>query len=563
MNKIVRINMDELKVSEEESSKDLMLLGGRGLSAKILSTEIDPRVHPLSGANKLIIAPGLFTGTTIPSTGRLSIGTKSPLTCGIKESNVGGVVGQKIARLGIKAIIIEGKPKNRNLYLIKVDNKKVQIEPADNLKGLRNYELTEKLFAQYGTHVGILSIGPAGEMFLPSATVAVTDRRGKPSRHAGRGGTGAVLGSKGIKAIVVDDANGVMPEISDEPALKNIIKEFTARLVKIGSGVHNYTTAILVKPINEVGGLPTRNFSEGRFEGADKISGEALTTLIKERGGKLGDACCPGCAIQCSNIFKDKNENEITSALEYETVALLGSNLAIDDLDEIAKMDRLCDEIGIDTIETGATLGVAMESGFIPFGDSKSAINLIEEIGRGTLAGRLLGSGCVTVGKAFGCCRVPAVKGQAIPGYDPRALKGMGVTYATSPMGADHTAGVAQPGVGKVDTLKPEGQVELSRNLQTWTAVLDNTGLCLYAAPSSGTMKFAVQFVNALYGLSMEVEDLLNIGREILEMEFAFNKAAGIGEETNDVPFYMRKEVLPQTGTVFDVLKEEMKSICN
>jgi aldehyde:ferredoxin oxidoreductase len=137
----------------------------------------------------------------------------------------------------------------------------------------------------------------------------------------------------------------------------------------------------------------------------------------------------------------------------------------------------------------------------------------------------------------------------------------MGVTYATSPMGADHTAGPAQPGVGKVDTLKPEGQVELSRNLQIWTAILDNTGLCLYTAPSFGTVRFATQLINALYGLSIESEDLLNVGKEILKMEVSFNEAAGISEEANDVPFYMRREALPQTGTVFDVSKEEMKSI--
>ncbi|MCD6576607.1 MAG: aldehyde ferredoxin oxidoreductase [Anaerolineaceae bacterium] len=561
MRKILRVDMSSLNISQEEINEDFKLLGGRGLADKILTTEIDPRVHPLSKDNKLIIAPGLFSGITIPSTSRLSVLSKSPLTGGIKESNVGGPVSQELGRLGFAAIIIEGRASD-SFYIMRISKKgEIYLDPAKDIQGMGNNETAQNLFRVYGKQINILSIGPAGEMLLPTATVAATDQDGYPSRHAGRGGLGAVMGSKGIKAIVIEGKVKREVKCLDKALLKESIKDFSTMVVKINKMNKQYGTTSLVKFINQSNGLPTKNFSRGTFEGVEQISGERITELIKERGGKTAHGCYSGCIIKCSHVFNDKNGNHVTSKLEYETVGMLGSNLEIDDVDMIAEMDRLCGDIGIDTMELGATMGVLMESGYIPFGNAEEVIKLLEEIPKGTPLGRLVGSGCATVGKVFGCSRVPVVKGQALPSYDPRALKGMGVTFATSPMGADHTAGPVYPGMGKLDAKKPDGQVEFSKNIQSNCAILDNFGLCLYTSPSPKTMEFIIKAVKALYGEVMSRDDLADIGKQILGMEYEFDERAGLGSETDELPFFFRQETLPEIDSSFDVSPEELQSI--
>ncbi|MBW1931093.1 MAG: aldehyde ferredoxin oxidoreductase [Deltaproteobacteria bacterium] len=562
MKKIVRIDMSSLNVSEEKIADDLRFLGGRGLTARIILNEVDPRAHALSKDNKLILAPGLFSSTTIPCTSRLSVGGKSPLTGGIKESNVGGPVSQKLARLGIGAIVIQGQPKSGSYYIINVTSSgRVDLEAAKDIQGKGNYETVQELFKMYGEGVSILSIGPAGEMLLPTATVAATDRDGFPSRHAGRGGMGAVMGSKGIKAIVIEGrTNDEKTEPVDKNLLKDCIKEFSEMVLKLNKAYKQYGTTSLVNFINRSQGLPTRNFSRGTFDGAEKISGERITEIIKERGGKTAHSCYHGCIIKCSHVFNDKEGNHITSKLEYETVGMLGANLEIDDVDTIAKMDRLSSDIGIDTIEVGATVGVLMETGYVPFGDGQEVISLLGEIKNGTPLGRLIGSGCEIVGKAFGCRRVPVVKGQALPCYDPRALQGMGVTFATSPMGADHTAGPVLPGMGKLDAKRPEGQVEFSKKVQTYCAILDNFGLCLFVSPSPKTMGFITKAIKALYGETISENELFEIGKEILRMEFKFNEGAGL-KGVDDLPLFFRQEPLPEVGSSFGVKSEELRSI--
>jgi len=561
MKKIFRINMSTLTVSQEVISEDYNLFGGRGLTAKILLKEVDPRIHPLNKNNKLIFAPGLFSGTTIPCTSRLSVGSKSPLTGGIKESNVGGPVSQKLGRLDVAAIIIEGQSSNGFNILRINDQGVISFDPANDIQGMGNYETTEKLFKIYGEEVDILSIGLAGERLLLAGTIAATDQEGFPSRHAGRGGMGAVMGSKGVKAIVIEGKIDGKVAPLDKDLLKESVKEFSEFVLKINKMNNQFGTTSLVKFINKANGLPTRNFRRGNFEKAELISGERITELIKERGGKISHGCYPGCVIKCSHVFNDKDRNHVTSKLEYETVGMLGSNLEIDDLDMIAKMDRLCSDIGIDTIELGATIGVLMESGFIPFGAAGEVVKLLEEIYKGTPLGRLIGSGCDIVGKVFGCQRVPVVKGQALPSYDPRALKGMGVTLATSPMGADHTAGPIFPGMGSLDPKKPDGQVEFSKNLQINCAILDNFGLCLYTSPSNKTMEFINKAIKALYGETMSLEGLYEIGKKILEMELKFNENAGLKCGVDDLPLFFRQESLPEINAFFDVPLEELQSV--
>ncbi len=563
MDRIFRVNMSSLKVSEEKVSGDYSGLGGRGLTSMVVSKEVPPLCHPIGQHNKLVITPGLLTGTTAANSGRLSIGAKSPLTGGIKESNVGGTAATKLARLGIAAIIIEGKPEKGKLYGLAVSKDGAKLFPADDLKRLGNYELVEKLQAKYDKKVGIVSIGPAGEMEMAMASIAVTSTNGYPSRHAGRGGMGAVMGSKGLKAIVVDDTG------AEKVAIKNpdLFKEASQKFVKAlrehpvtSEGLPKYGTNVLAGIINEAGGYPTRNFSSGRFEGTDKISGETMHEVISKRGGKTTHSGCTTCIIQCSNEYVDEKGKYITSGLEYETIWANGANCGIDDLDAIARIDRLCDDYGFDTIEMGCTIGVAMEAGVKEFGDAGGAIELIHEAGKGTPLGRIIGNGAGFTGKAFGVTRVPVVKNQGMPAYDPRAIQGIGVTYATSTMGADHTAGYATATNimkvgGYVDPLKPDGQVALSQNLQITTAAVDSAGLCLFIAfPALDIpecFEGVIGMLNGRYGWNLTADDVAALGKKILKVERDFNERAGFSNLDDRLPEFFREEKLPPHNLTF------------
>lgn len=305
-------------------------------------------------------------------------------------------------------------------------------------------------------------------MELLTAGIQNLDKDRIPSRINARGGIGAVMGSKRLKAIVIDASQGSKPPIADREAFRQAQKEYNKALMahpQTGSYAE-YGTAGMTKLTQAFGALPTRNFARGQFAGAERISGEYMRQLLLHRGGESEPthACMAGCTIRCSNIFGGEDGKAIVSPLEYETIGLMGSNLEIDDLDAIARMNWEVNDIGLDTIDVGAALGVAAEAGLLQFGDSQRALELIGEIRQGTPLGRLLGSGVATTGKVLGVKRIPAIKGQAISAYDPRTIKGTGVTYLTSPQGADHTAGLTIR--AKVDHLDPKGQAKLSRTTQ-------------------------------------------------------------------------------------------------
>jgi aldehyde:ferredoxin oxidoreductase len=572
---IYRVNMTEGKVTKEKVPEAYVGLGGRGLTSTIVATEVTPTCHPLDENNKLVIAPGLLTGTDAACSGRLSVGAKSPLTGGIKEANAGGTSAQKLAGLGIAAIVVEGKPENGKLFTLKLSANGAELSPADELKGLGNYDTIDRLIEKYGEKVGYISIGPAGEMKMSAASVAVTDPENRPTRHAGRGGMGAVMGAKGLKAIIVDDSGTSHPVAKDPDAFRGAARTF-ARLLRehpvTGETLPTYGTNALANVINEVGAYPTRNFSNGRFEGVDKISGETQRDIIIARGGLPKHACHPGCIIQCSGIYHDKDGKYLTKRVEYETVWANGADLGIDDLDAIAMMDRLYDDYGLDTIEMGATIGVAMEAGVKKFGDAQGAIELVHEAGKGSYLGRILGNGAAVTGQVFGVSHVPVVKRQALPAYDPRAVKGIGVTYATSTMGGDHTAGYSvAPNVlkvgGDLDPLSTKGQVEMSRNLQIATAVIDSTGLCLFVAfcvlDKPEALDAIVNMVNAQYGLSLTGDDVTELGKKILRTERAFNKAAGFNAADDRLPAFFKTEKLLPHNVVFDVPDEELDTLFN
>jgi aldehyde:ferredoxin oxidoreductase len=577
MDKILRINVgaDGGPTFTTEALGDYAGMGGRGMTSMVVAKEVPADCHPLGPENKLVIAPGLMTGSAASTSGRISMGCKSPLTGGIKESNAGGQAGQVMARLGYAAIILEGEPKNDDSYKVFINSEKVEITPCNEYKTLRNYPLSEKIKADHSDKVAMISIGPAGEMKMCASSIAVTDREFRPTRHAGRGGVGAVMGSKNIKVIVLDDEGCKMRKPADAEKFKEANKLFNQGLrghAVTGQGLPAYGTNVLTNIINEAGAYPTYNFKEGQYADAGKLSGETYAELETQRGGNPTHGCHRGCAIQCSGIFMDKDGNYITKQPEYETVWAHGGNCGICDPDAVARLDFMDDDIGLDTIEMGVTIGVAMEAGLLEFGDAEGAVKLIEEVAQGTPLGRILGNGAAMTARAFGIERAPVVKNQALPAYDPRAVKGIGVTYATSTMGADHTAGYAiatnilKVG-GDVDPLSTEGQIELSRNLQIATAALDATGYCLFIAfailDQPETFDAMVQSINGMYNLNMTADDVVALGKQILSTERDFNKRAGFTAQDDRLPRYFQREAIAPHNVTFDIPDEALDTVFN
>jgi len=578
MDKILRIDMSAAGPTFRiEPLGAYAGLGGRAMTSSIVAAEVPPLCHPLSADNKLVIAPGLLSGSVAAMSGRISVGCKSPLTGGIKEANAGGQPSQMLARLGYAAIVIEGQPADASLYKVVISPSGVTIRADNSLKKMGNYAVVDKMKAEFGDKISCISIGQAGEMKLSGASIAFTDMELRPTRHAGRGGVGAVMGAKGVKVIVVDDSGMERRTPADPEKFKDANKRFVEGLRKhpvTGQGLPTYGTNVLQNVINEAGGLPTHNFLMGRFDGCAKISGEAQAELENKRGGE-GSAthgCHRGCVIRCSGTFYDKSGAYLTKQPEYETVWAHGSNCGIDDLDVIAQLDRMDDDFGLDTIEMGATIGVAMEAGLAKFGDAEAALRLVKEVGQGTPLGRVLGSGAYVTGQVFGVERIPVVKRQAMPAYDPRAVQGIGVTYATSTMGADHTAGYSVTanilGVGgTVDPLKPAGQVELSRNLQVATAAVDSTGMCLFIAfailDQADTFQALLDLLSAFAGASLTADDVTALGKKVLKLEREFNEKAGFSKKDDRLPEFFKKQALPPHNVVFNVTDEELDQVFN
>ena len=563
---IVRVDTKTGKILKEKASQEEMRWGGRLLISKFLLREVPPTCDPLGRYNKLIVAPGLLGGSSVTTTGKFSIGGKSPLTRGVKESDVGGEAGAKIAALGIKAVVLEELPDQPVTRVLTVSNDRIELIDMAELKGKWVSETIRILRERFGKEAGIICIGPAGEMKMGGAGVAVSGPQDIQVRYAARGGLGAVMGSKGVKAIVVDDTGAPPEPAFDEALLREAGKALVQGIMADPKteNRHKYGTPAVLMLCNEIGILPTRNFSAGRFEKAGEICGDKVAEMIVERGGegRSGTPCVRGCVISCSNVFPDAAGKKTVASLQYENIALLGSNCGIGNLDDIAELDDLCNQVGVDAIETGAAIGVAMEAGVIAFGDAEGAKDLVRQIGRGTWLGRILGNGVVVTGKVLGVRRVPAIKGQAIAAYDPRALKGNGVTYVTSPMGADHTAGNALETAKTVNPLGIENQVEVSRKLQIRAAILDTMGLCLFTRPPfTKNPDLFLPLLKGRYGWDLAYADVQKMGLDVLETEREFNRRSGAGEEFNDMPEFMREEPLPPMNSVYDVPMEEMQRI--
>ena len=565
--KIVRIDVNSNKIDYEEITSDskYLLLGGRGLTSQIVHDEVPPNCEPLGPENKLIIANGTLAGSPFPNSARTSAGSKSPLTNGIKEANVGGRGAMMLARHGIRALVLQNNSPELKIILITDDG--IELIQGNEYKGLGNYELHRKLKEKFGENVGIYSIGPAGEFMMKAATIAANDLEGYPSRHAARGGLGAVMGAKGIKAIVIKPTKESKVKIHDLKKFRETSTPFAKNLVKTKEVFSTFGTPLMMRAMNEYRGIPTKNFRMGSFDKIANITGEKLHELIMARGGKNRLACSPNCVIKCSNLVVDKDGEHLTSSLEYETMALNGSNLMIDDLDSLAKIDRLCDDNGIDTIEFGGTVGVAMDCGKVEWGNAQNVFEILDnEIRNNTKLGNLYGNGVKNIGEQLNAKRIPQVKGQGISGYDPRVFKGMGVTFATSPQGADHTAGAAIAGrtanqaKSYGELTENEGKFDLSYELQIYTIVMDSMGCCYFIGPSYENMELIAHAINAMYNLNLTRDDVIKIGKKILKTEIEFNEKAGISHSTNDVPEFFRQEPSEPTGLKYTFSKEDLKS---
>lgn len=556
--KILRVSMDDQKVVFENLPKEWTYLGGSALIAKILNKEVPPSCGPLGKENKLIVACGPLAGTRAPQLGRVSVGAKSPLTQGIKEANSGGPAGQYLDRLGLRAIIFEGASKDGQLYCLKIDKDQAELVSAGEYRGMKNYELVSALHQKYSDKVAVISTGLAGERQYKGASVSLTDIFGDPSRNAARGGLGAVMGSKGLKAIILDPTGTDQVPIADPEAFRKTVREW-AEILKHDVSISLYSRFGTPFAINNSAGhgtLPAMNYRSGRPDNFTAVSGNNIQKILFERGGKM-HGCMPGCLVQCSIIYPDKDGKKICAAYEYETIALLGTNLGITDNDAIARLKYMCDDIGLDGIETGSALGVAAEAGKMNWGDAPGAEKLLGEIEKETPLGFALGGGVVTTARFLNVDRIPAFKGQALPAHDPRAVKGTGVTYFSSPMGADHTAGLTyrQP-------KEKKEQIQTSLATQIKAAACDAFGYCLNAVPGGEPVyPFFAQLMNARFGLNMTGEDVVNIAKQALRDQLAFNEKAQFSTIDTTIPAFFREELIAPTSSVFDVNEADVKDL--
>ena len=549
--KLIRVNMADQTVSVDDFPNEWKMLGGRALSAKILLNECDPTCDPLGPDNVLVFAPGVMSGTSAPTSGRLSVGCKSPLTGGIKEANAGGNPAQDLMKLGYRAIIVTGQPADREKrWGLEVTAKGIKVVAADDYKGMWNYASCEKLLSNHPDSASAISIGPAGEMMLKGASVACTDRDKdkdrRPARHAARGGVGAVMGSKCLKWILIDAGRKPVRKAVDSKVFAAYVKEFSKNYLSTRHKNFALGTSAIVPVANMFYTFPYKNRTEGRNPEVDKLDGARIQESFKTRGGGMHN-CMTGCIVKCSNIVNDKDGNYVTSALEFETLTLLGSCCAINNWEDVADLDRLCDELGLDTIETGAAIAVLMDSGGMAWGDAEAAKKLLREgITGGDKQAQLVANGALAVGTARKHHRTPVAKGQAMPAWDPRPLKATGITYATSPMGADHTAGlVIDPKISGKDA------AVASQEIQIINTLCDSSGFCMFLGP---TLNETSKIFSNFFGEEISAERLADLAWQCLLDEWKFNEKAGFTVEDDDMAECLHNEGIgPDNAAKFDV----------
>lgn len=557
----LRINTATKEITREEHSSLEYLLGGRTLSSRLVSREVAADCDPLGKGNALYFCNGALSGTSVSSSDRISIGGKSPLTGGIKESNAGGIVGTRMAQQGLRCLAITDAPSRDSSWQVIVIGKDgAEFVDGQFLVGKGVYEKSELLSEKFGPKAGCITIGPAAEKLLYTAGIACSDPHGVCSRYAGRGGLGAVMASKKVIAMVILNDGEVKPEFIDHEQFKTGSKKIIKLLREnpVSTKFTKYGTAAMVDICQALKVLPTRNFTHGVMEGAEKINAQTLYDTIKERGGEglTQHACMHPCAIQCSNVYADKDGKLLCSPVEYETMALMGSNLCLKNLDTIATMNRIANDAGVDTLDCGAAIGVAMEAGLAEFGDNEAAIKMMEEIRNLTPLGRILASGCKIAAQVLGVRHAPHVLGQAIPAYEPRGSKGMAVTYLSSPMGADHTFGFTLR--DEEEPTSKEGKVALSKKFQVIGSRMDAMGMCNFVRYSvRNDMGPLLDLIKSRFGVDVSETEFDDMVKETLKLEHSFNKDAGIPPQAHRFSDTFYEEAQPETGEKMDITDEE------
>jgi len=550
MRKYLHINLNDQTIDTEEWQGEQLARAGRYYIAKTLLEREIAEIDPLSPENPLIFSAGPFAGTNFSNANRISVGCKSPLTGGVKESNAGGNLAFALGQLEIAGFTLNGASDDWVVIRIPKDGP-VTFEPADDLLGEGVYATAEKLFERYGLKVSLGICSPVGEWGGLIAGIAFTDPEGRPVRISARGGVGAVMGSKKVKAIVADQVK--MPTFHDRKSLMGKIRNYTA-LLKEDAAIQNLSlrgTAMVADITNVTGGLPVRNFSAGRLvepgEEPLKLGGDFIREQNLERGGETTHACMPGCMIQCSNVYADKDGKEIVSPMEYETIGLLGTNCGLTEPDDLAYLNATANDLAIDTIETGALIAVMMDEGQAEYGDTEFMAAVLEDIKNGTERGKLLAQGTARVGEHFKAKRVPVIKGQAISAYDPRVVEVTCVSMMTTAQGADHTTGNLPAYTGREDGI--DKLVDLSLDTQVNCAAGDSIGICVFGRSVTNiNHALIIDALNDALGTSLPGDFLRTLGRETLMAEEEFNKRAGFTEEDDELPAFFYEEALPPTN---------------
>jgi len=551
MRKYLHINLGDRSVRTEELQGEAIIRVGRHFIAKTLLERGVARVVPLSGDNPLIFSAGPFAGTNFSNANRISVGCKSPLTGGIKEANSGGTFGFALGQLETAGLTLYGASSEWIVIRITKEGS-ISFESAEPYMGKGNFDVAAMLFEKYGKKVSFALCGPVGEYLGLAAGIAFADTDGRPSRLAARGGVGAVMGSKKVKAIVVD--MNKMPTFHDRKKVMGAIREYGAKLGK-EPAIESFKlqgTAAMGDFTNRIGGMPVRNFSAGRLvdtsEGRLKLGGDFIRERNLSRGGNPSHACMPGCMIECSNVYVDETGKELVSPLEYETLGLMGSNCGLDDPDDVARVNGVANDLGVDTIEVGATLGLLMDAGIGAFGDVGFMLAALEDMRRGSERGRLLAQGTARVGAQYKVKRVPVIKGQGVSAYDPRVIEVTGISMMVTAQGADHTAGNVPAYDCKGKTTKE--LVAVSLDAQTITAATDSLGLCIFGrSVTNVNPDLIVSALNDAHGTKLDSSTFMTtLGREALKMEWEFNRAAGITEEDDELPQFFYTEPLAPSG---------------
>ncbi|MEJ5336599.1 MAG: aldehyde ferredoxin oxidoreductase C-terminal domain-containing protein [Thermus sp.] len=549
MRRSLRLDLKERKAFWQEVPLEEAAFGGRYRTAKLLMEREAYRFDPLSPENPLVFAVGPLAGTSFSNANRTSVGTRSPLTLGIKEANGGGTFGYALGQLGLSYLVLEGQAPEWTVLRLTREGE-VFFEPAEGLLGLGNYEAARRLFSAYGQKIAFALLGPVGEYGGLLSGIAFSDVDGRPSRLAARGGVGAVMASKRVKAIVVEVAG--RPLVQDKPKATEALRRYAA-LLRQDPLVMQFYNAIGTMGMadfqNAFGGLPVRNFREGRLAPPEafRMGGQYIAPLNKARGGKHTHACMPGCVIQCSNVIVDEKGEEIVSPLEYETIGLLGTNCGLNDPDQVAHLNRLANDLGIDTIEAGATLALLLEKGEAPWGDYAFLRKKLEALYTPTEEARFLAQGTARVGEALGLKRVPVIKRQAISAYDPRVVEATGVTMMVTAQGADHTAGNAP----RLETrAMPVEEILLaSHQAQVNAAANDSLGLCVFGGSVTNKNQDLVrEAIFGVLGVELPGDYWTRLGEEVLRLEHRFNHLAGFTHEDDRLPAFFYEEPLPPKG---------------